>query len=105
MSGWAGNSGSTQTITITGTSDYIGTIYAPNAAVNLQGNGTTNGAIIGSTTTVSGSGVFHYDTKLGELQTTLDVSYRVTAWAELSTMPGSGGAFERDNRTPFASLF
>jgi hypothetical protein len=95
----------TQTVTITGTADFIGTIYAPNAAVNLNGNGATNGAIIGKTVTVAGSGVFHYDVRLGDIGTTLDVSYRITNWNELTAATGSGSAFARDNRPPFAALF
>lgn len=94
-----------QTITITGTADFIGTIYAPNAAVGPTGNGATNGAIIGKTVTVAGSGVFHYDVRLGDIGTTLDVSYRITDWNELTAATGSGSAFARDNRPPFATLF
>ena len=97
--------GSTQTVNITGTTDFLGTIYAPNAAVTLTGNGETNGALIGNTVTVAGSGAFHYDIRLGDLATTLDVSYRVMTWSELTAATSSGSAFARDNRTPFHTLF
>jgi hypothetical protein len=95
----------TQTIAITGTADFYGTIYAPNATVGLTGSGATFGAVIGNTVTVAGNGVFHYDVRLGDIGTTLDVSYRITNWNELTVVAGSSSAFARDNRAPFASIF
>lgn len=98
-------SGTSQTVTISGNSDFLGTLYAPNAAVNLTGSGATNGALIGNTVTVAGSGDFHYDIRLGDLATSLDVSYRITAWSELTERPGSTSAFVRDSSAPFNTLF
>lgn len=98
-------SGTSQTVTISGNSDFLGTLYAPNAAINLTGSGATYGALIGNTVTVAGSGDFHYDIRLGDLATTLDVSYRVNAWSELTERPGSTSAFVRDSSAPFNTLF
>jgi hypothetical protein len=95
----------TQSITISGTGDFIGTIYAPNANILLNGNGATNGAIIGKSMIVSGSGLFHYDTRLAGIETSLDRSFRPTSWSELIGSPTGGSAFARDNRTPFNTLF
>jgi hypothetical protein len=95
----------TQTVSITGNGEYIGTIYAPNAALTLGGSGSTSGAVVASSVTVSGNGQYHYDTRLASVQTPLDSSFRINAWAELTGAPGGGGAFARDNREPFASLF
>ncbi len=103
--GTAPSSGAAQTITISGSSNYVGTIYAVNGNVTLSGSGSTNGAVIAKTATVSGSGVFHYDTQLAGAQTSLDTSYRVSAWSELTGSPTGGSAFARDNRAPFNTLF
>lgn len=95
----------TQTINVSGNSSFIGTIYAPNATISLTGSGDTSGSVIGSSVTVGGNGRFHYDTKLAEVQATLDTSFRISAWSELSGAAGSGTAFARDNRAPFTGLF
>jgi hypothetical protein len=96
---------STQSINVSGNGSYTGTIYAPNGTVTLSGSGDTSGAVIGGTITVSGSGRFHYDTDLGSVEASLDTSYRLSSWSELTGTPGGGSAFARDNRAPFASLF
>lgn len=95
----------TQTVSITGNGEYAGTIYAPNGNVTLGGSGATSGAVIGNSVTVSGNGQYHYDTKLASTETTLDVTYRISSWVELTGAPGGGSAFERDNRAPFDTLF
>jgi hypothetical protein len=98
-------SSSSQSVSITGNGEFIGTIYAPNAALHLAGNGATSGAVIGGTITISGNGNFHYDTDLASVETTVDTSFRVTAWTELTAAAGSGAAFARDNTGPFAGIF
>jgi hypothetical protein len=95
----------TQTITLTGNNAFTGTIYAPNASITLTGSGDTSGSVIGNSVTVGGNGRFHYDTRLAEVQTTLDTSFRISAWCELSGAAGSGTAFARDERAPFTGLF
>lgn len=98
-------SAGTQDVRMSASGDFYGTIYAPNGTVTLAGNGSNYGAVIAKTAVVSGSGNFHYDIQLGFQSTTLDVSFRPTAWCELVSPPGSGAAFARDNRTPFTAIF
>ncbi|MDO8543733.1 MAG: hypothetical protein Q7S40_25100 [Opitutaceae bacterium] len=102
--GTAPSSGS-QTITVGGNGSYTGTIYAPNADATLNGNGGTSGAVIAKSAVISGNGEFHYDIRLGGLPTSLDPHFRPSTWCELTATAGSGNAFARDNRTPFATLF
>lgn len=97
-------SGTTQSVTITGSGALNGVIYAPNADVTLGGSGDMYGAIVGKTVTVGGSGILHYDVQLANKA--LGQPYvRVGAWSELTGAPGGGSLFARDNREPFAGLF
>lgn len=98
-------SGATQTVTITGNGSFTGTVYAPNANLTLSGNGGNSGAVIAKTVTVGGNGQFHYDIQLSTLHATVDTSFRVTAWAELTAVSSSGAVFARDNRAPFTGIF
>ncbi len=101
---WGTNTTS-QTIALTFGAAFTGTIYAPNAALNLSFGSDIYGAVVAKTITISGSGSqFHWDVQLANIEAA-GFGYRVTAWAELSTPPGGGGAFARDNRAPFTSLF
>lgn len=104
--------GTAQTISVTGSGAYKGTIYAPNGNIVIDGSGGLYGAVIGNTVTLSGSAVIHYDVRLAN-QTSVggptagvnSAYFRVSSWAELTDLPGSGDAFARDNRAPFAALF
>lgn len=107
-------SGSSQSVEINGSASFVGTIYAPNAAIQLNGSGGVYGAIIGSTVTVSGSGDVHYDVQLATVSTSAGPTpgagsgsgyLRVSSWTELTAAPGSGAAFARDNRVPFNTIF
>ena len=98
-----GTAASSQTISIAGNGSFTGTIYAPNAEVNMIGNGENMGAIIAKTATIGGNGEFHYDTALGLI--TSDMTFRPTSWCELAAAPTSSSVFKRDNRTPFTGLF
>lgn len=101
-------SGSTQSITVTGNGEFIGAIYAPNATLSLGGNGAVNGAVIASSITLGGNGVFHYDVHLGVTGTstssTADRYYRPDTWIELTDIAGTGTTFVRDNRVPFNTV-
>lgn len=57
----------TQTIHIGGISNYplFGVIYAPNAKIVFDGNGSIYGAVIGKTVSITGGGHIIYDTALG----------------------------------------
>ncbi len=95
----------TQTVSVTGNGSFTGTVYAPNANVTMSGNGDTSGAIIGNSVTMGGNGKFHYDTQLANVQATLDTSYRLNSWCELTGVAGGSSAFARDNRAPFNAIF
>jgi len=106
--------GTSQTITVSGAAAFKGTIYAPNANIALTGSGGVYGAVIGDAVTLSGSADIHYDIQLANTAMVGGPApgaasgsgyLRVGSWAELSDAPGSGGAFSRDNREPFTSLF
>ncbi len=54
----------TNTATFGGTSDYSGTIYAPNATLTLQGNGAIYGAVSAYNVQSNGGVTVHYDLAL-----------------------------------------
>jgi hypothetical protein len=73
------------TINITGNGAFYGTIYAPEADLNLKGGGRSayedfTGASITKSTTMTGNFNFHYDESLSRV-TTLG-GYDVVSWAE-----------------------
>jgi hypothetical protein len=77
---------SNTTISITGNGAFFGTIYAPEADLNLKGSGKTSvddftGASITKTTTMTGNFNFHYDESLIHVSTL--GGYDATAWTEL----------------------
>ncbi|MEI7850423.1 MAG: PilX N-terminal domain-containing pilus assembly protein [Kiritimatiellales bacterium] len=51
-------------ISVTGNGAYIGTIYAPQAAVGLTGSSTAIGAFVGKSVTFGGNTPYHIDTSL-----------------------------------------
>jgi hypothetical protein len=57
---------------------FVGTINAPEAAVNVTGNGGMYGQVFGNTISISGSGSVHYDQALAGLQ-----FFNAYAWNEL----------------------
>ena len=107
------SSGSSQSINVSGTNPFRGTIYAPNGDISITGSSAVYGAVIAKSVNMAGE--FHYDVRLA----TASVSggptpgggiagsgtFRVSAWSELKGRPGSSQAFARDNRQPFAALF
>jgi hypothetical protein len=69
-------------ITYSGTSSFVGVIYAPDATLTLNGGGNNNnliGAVIVNSVTLNGHYDFHYDTSLG---TNGPSSYVVSSWQE-----------------------
>jgi hypothetical protein len=68
-----------QTISISGSADFIGTINAPQAALINTGTGNIFGAAIVKSYSSSGGGSFHYDECLGKPGTYLTM----TGWQEL----------------------
>jgi hypothetical protein len=51
-------------ISVTGNGAYIGTIYAPQAAVGLTGSSTAIGAFVGKSLAFGGNTPYHIDTSL-----------------------------------------
>lgn len=107
-------SSGTQSFEINGSASFVGTIYAPNGNITLNGAAGVYGAVIGKAVTVGGSGDVHYDVRLAQTAISggpnpaagsSSGALRIRSWSELSEAPGSGHAFARDNRQPFANLF
>ncbi|HSY17685.1 MAG TPA: collagen-binding domain-containing protein [Candidatus Acidoferrales bacterium] len=70
-------------ITFSGTSTFVGVVYAPEASVTLNGGGNSNdfiGSLIANTITMHGHYNFHYDESLGTKTPGLFVA---TSWQEL----------------------
>ncbi|HXB02715.1 MAG TPA: hypothetical protein VNV15_07860 [Opitutaceae bacterium] len=64
-----GTTGS-QTYNVSGQGNVSATIYAPNANINLSGQGDFLGAAVGNNVTISGQGGFHYDLSLSGVSST-----------------------------------
>ena len=72
-------------ITLSGTSSFIGAIYAPEASLTLNGGGNSNnlmGAAIVKTVTLNGHYDFHYDEALADWGPAK--SFTANSWQELS---------------------
>lgn len=107
-------SSGTQSVEINGSAAFVGTLYAPNANIQLNGASGFFGAVIGKTVTLAGSSDIHYDVQLAGAVSvggpnpgsgSSSGTVRISSWAELRDAPGSGRAFARDSRAPFNTLF
>jgi hypothetical protein len=56
-------------------------VYAPNADVQVNGNGDIMGAVVGAVVTFTGNAAFHYDESLAYEGD--DTPFTVTRWREL----------------------
>jgi hypothetical protein len=70
-----------QSIKVAGNGDFAGILYAPNADVQMHGNGNISGAVVGDNITMSGNAAFHYDVNLKNLDD--DGSFSISRWREL----------------------
>jgi hypothetical protein len=73
-------------ITLSGTSTFVGAIYAPNATLTLNGGGNGNnleGSAIVSGVTLNGHYDFHYDLALASLLFGSNRGYIPTSWQEV----------------------
>jgi hypothetical protein len=77
-----------QSIQIAGNGVLKSVIYAPNADIQINGNGEVMGAVVGKTITLVGNADFHYDESLATYGA--NAAFGVTRWRELNT------AAERD---------
>jgi hypothetical protein len=81
-----GTSSTSQTFDISGNATTTCCIYAPNAAVSMNGGGTSglmNGAIVAKNITMNGGTAFHYDDALGRLTT--GNPFGISKWRELQS--------------------
>jgi hypothetical protein len=72
---------SVKTTNYSGSSEFIGTSYTPEADLTLSGSTDCIGAAVASTITLSGGMNFHYDAALGGGAGVL--KYMITSWREL----------------------
>ena len=72
---------------LSGNGEWIGTVYAPQAALTIGGNGNMNGAIVAKSITLNGNANFHYDESLKT--TGGAVGYVVSSWQELHNNAGT----------------
>ncbi len=81
-----GTNATSQTFDISGNGQLNGVIYAPNAAVSLNGGGTNGlmcGAVVAKNITMNGGTEFHYDDSLGRLTT--GNPFGISKWKELQS--------------------
>jgi len=89
---WGTNTGTFgQSIQVAGNGALKSVIYAPNAAISINGNGDIMGAVVGKTITLTGNADFHYDESLATYGD--NTPFGVTRWHEITT------ATERDRWT------
>lgn len=75
-------SSSSGQVKLAGTADFYGAIYAPDAAIVMNGTSDTYGALIGNSVTTVGTADFHYDEALGLLGGGAP-TYDLVSWQEL----------------------
>jgi len=72
---------SVKTVTYSGSAQFVGTLYAPEANLTMSGSADGVGALVANTVTMSGGMNFHYDECLGSGSGFL--KYIVLSWKEL----------------------
>lgn len=75
-------SASSGQVSLRGTADFYGAIYAPDADILMNGTSDTFGALIGNSVTTVGTSDFHYDEALGLLGGGAP-TYDLVSWQEL----------------------
>jgi hypothetical protein len=86
-------------VQLDGNAAFTGLIYAPNSAIQSNGNGNINGALVGKSITFNGNAQFHYDIQLGS--SAASPYYAVKSWIELTDASSPARPFSRDRRDPF----
>lgn len=72
-----------QAIQIAGNGALRAAVYAPNAAVKLNGNGDVMGSVVAHDITIVGNAAFHYDEALATYGN--NTPFGITKWRELDT--------------------
>ncbi len=70
-----------QSLTVSGSGTFIGTLNAPGADITLSGSANFSGAVIGKTMTISGGASLHFDEALAGT-TNGSAAYKVASWVE-----------------------
>lgn len=89
-----GTSSMNQAFKLHGGSDWIASIYAPNADIELKGGGSTGtffGAMVGDSLLVDGNYDLHYDESLAEITAPFS-TFRPSRWKELHGADGNSMA-------------
>jgi hypothetical protein len=76
-----GTSSTNQNIGVAGNGSLTGIVYAPNAAVKINGNGDLMGSVVGDTVNLTGNAAFHYDESLTTFGQ--NAPYGIGEWREL----------------------
>jgi Tfp pilus assembly protein PilX len=78
-------------VTVNGTADFKGVVYAPSAHVSLAGNARVDGAVVGNSIAAVGTVDFHYDEALNNFMSgqitdesgdTMVLGYQIANWKE-----------------------
>ncbi len=72
-----------QTIQIAGNGALRAAVYAPNAAVTINGNGDVMGSVVANEVTIVGNAAFHYDEALATYGN--NTPFGIAKWRELDT--------------------
>jgi hypothetical protein len=84
----------TGTITVSGSSSFIGVVNAPGYDVTITGTGDMSGSLAANSLSMSGSGNFHYDEALASVATTTTIAnYSFASWFEDNSAPARGQTF------------
>jgi hypothetical protein len=94
QSGLAANSslvavGTGNTVTISGSGNFIGVLNAPGDNVTISGGASFSGAAIANSINISGSGGFHYDQELASANGPVS-NYTYASWFEDNSDPARG---------------
>jgi hypothetical protein len=74
-----------QTVNLAGQTDFHGAVYAPNATLNLTGQGGMFGSFVGDEVNISGQGGIHYDVSLGKAGGTGVIIYIITSIRDIQS--------------------
>ncbi len=85
---WYGLTSST-TWTVSGSGQWLGTVYAPEASVTFSGSSATIGAFVADNFTISGGSGVHYDQALSSAGGGAAGGYTVLTWQELQCVHGN----------------
>ncbi|PYJ11369.1 MAG: hypothetical protein DMF06_02855 [Verrucomicrobia bacterium] len=83
--------GTNNTLTVSGSATFVGTINAPAYRVTVSGSGGISGALIGDTLTISGGAGLHYDEALNiNGNSNILGNYSYASWFEDNSLPVRG---------------